>query len=610
MQKSKEILQENCAFMWRWMCLLCLAAPAWAETWYVRVDGGSASECTGKADAAYPGEGLAQPCAVNHPFWLLADANTWRIQGGDEVIIGNGSYRMGWGAPGTGAGGVFGSQYAANSRPVGLPPVPSGPTPDQPTRIAGAEAATGCAVRPELWGSGGTYQVINLGFGGPLWTDTPGSSNVTLECLEITDHAQCIYGGFATDPNYCPNQYAPMYNGPWGAFALKGNFVSNLTLRDIYIHGMASGGAWVGPVDGLTVERTVIMGNPTAGWDFDPGLTGRDTHNRGTILFNEFEVSWSGCVESYPVSTDITTYCQEIAPVSADGIGAGTTGGTWIFRNGTVAFNVNDGIDILYSAADGPPEITVEGMLLHSSRGNQLKMSGVARAVNNVMVGDCRYLMSLPYYKGEQTCRAGGHTLAMVLVGDARSLIANNTITDTNHPTAPMLIACRTDTFPYGTNCNDNTALTVENNVFYGFSAANAIYSLTGNANLYFRDWSHNLYFNLRLPCPYNRGETGAVCGADPQLMAPYLDPSFDAHIPCASPATGAGMVVYNLLWDRDGVDRTGAATMDIGAYQCRADLLAPLAGLIWSPPLPPPSPRLAGLQVERQPALSSPDAP
>ena len=51
--------------------LLLVSAPAQAATYYVRTDGGSAAQCTGLADAAYPGSGSSQPCAWNHPFQAL-----------------------------------------------------------------------------------------------------------------------------------------------------------------------------------------------------------------------------------------------------------------------------------------------------------------------------------------------------------------------------------------------------------------------------------------------------------------------------------------------------------------------------------------------------------
>ena len=38
-----------------------------ASVWYVRDGGGTATQCTGKNPAVYPGSGSAQPCAFNHP---------------------------------------------------------------------------------------------------------------------------------------------------------------------------------------------------------------------------------------------------------------------------------------------------------------------------------------------------------------------------------------------------------------------------------------------------------------------------------------------------------------------------------------------------------------
>lgn len=70
-------------------------------TYYVRTDGGTSTECTGTADAPYPGSGTNQPCAWSHPFWALDSDGDWKISGGDTLIIGPGSYKMGYGAPNT-----------------------------------------------------------------------------------------------------------------------------------------------------------------------------------------------------------------------------------------------------------------------------------------------------------------------------------------------------------------------------------------------------------------------------------------------------------------------------------------------------------------------------
>ena len=147
-----------------------------STTYYVRTDGGTAQQCTGLADAAYPGSGQIRACAWNHPFQALPPGGQPRILGGDTLIIGAGSYRMGYAAPATSeceADGAFDCH---------MPPIPSGPSPQQPTRILGAGWNTGCAAAPELWGAERPWFIVNL-------TDT---DNAEIACLEITDHSGCV----------------------------------------------------------------------------------------------------------------------------------------------------------------------------------------------------------------------------------------------------------------------------------------------------------------------------------------------------------------------------------------------------------------------------------
>ena len=88
------------------LALLMLAAALVAgdaqagTSFYIRTDGGDAAQCTGKADAAYPGSGTGQACAWKHPFFAFPPAAAARIAGGDTVYIKSGSYMMGLGAPG------------------------------------------------------------------------------------------------------------------------------------------------------------------------------------------------------------------------------------------------------------------------------------------------------------------------------------------------------------------------------------------------------------------------------------------------------------------------------------------------------------------------------
>ena len=57
-----------------------------ATTFYVRTDGGDATQCNGRADVPYPGSGTGQNCAWKHPYYALPNSGTPRIAGGDTLI--------------------------------------------------------------------------------------------------------------------------------------------------------------------------------------------------------------------------------------------------------------------------------------------------------------------------------------------------------------------------------------------------------------------------------------------------------------------------------------------------------------------------------------------
>ena len=100
--------------------------------YYIRADGGDSAQCTGNTNAAYPGSGSNQACALSHPFYLLDTSGNWKIQGGDTVFIGPGSYMMGYGAPNTNSWCDAAGAFACH-----LPSLPSGDE-NNPTRILGS----------------------------------------------------------------------------------------------------------------------------------------------------------------------------------------------------------------------------------------------------------------------------------------------------------------------------------------------------------------------------------------------------------------------------------------------------------------------------------------
>jgi hypothetical protein len=84
-----------------------LMTPLTITTWYVRNDGGSTAQCTGKSNAPYPGSGMAQACAYSNLQDALNAAtfgDTVKLHSGDTF---------------TTTGGLFSSFYLLNK---GTPP--------------------------------------------------------------------------------------------------------------------------------------------------------------------------------------------------------------------------------------------------------------------------------------------------------------------------------------------------------------------------------------------------------------------------------------------------------------------------------------------------------
>ena len=198
------------------LLLVPLGFAAWgsaqATTYYVRTDGGDASQCTGRGDLAYSGSGSGQACAWKHPYFALAPGGTKRIAGGDTLLIGSGNYMMGQGAPGAGS-------CAASS--CYMSPIPSGLSVTAKTRILGKPGA----AAPRLWGTGGVSRVLNL----------DGSSNVEIGHLDITDQSDCVSGHSNTSAACAAGD----------AYANRGLYArdsGNVWLHDLNIHGMAHTG--------------------------------------------------------------------------------------------------------------------------------------------------------------------------------------------------------------------------------------------------------------------------------------------------------------------------------------------------------------------------------
>ena len=516
-----------------------LATPAAGQTYYVRPDGGSAEQCTGLANAPYPGSGLNQPCAWDHPFRALPPDGPARIQGGDTLIIAAGSYRMGYGAPEADGDG----SNCAPAYPWGcvMPPIPSGPDAAHPTRILGEGWDTGCSDPPELWGAERAEHILDLS----------NSSHVQIACLEITDHAGCVEfhsGGLA-----CPRDSYPF--GNWASTGLYAQDASDIHLQDLNIHGLAHTGVWAGRLQDWTVERVRIAGNGWVGWDGD--IDGTDS-NRGEMRFRLWTVEWNGCGETWPGEEPDGCWAQT-AGGYGDGVGTGYTGGDWIIEDSAFLHNTSDGLDLLYHTEGG--KIILTNVRAEGNAGNPIKTTGTMTMTNSVVVSNCAYFENQSFTYQVDACRALGNTLSLAFMGGERVALINNTF----YGQGDGLISAG----PHSQGaCNGTEELVGRNNLYQGdddYLQAGDITFLfyAENCHGLTFDSDYSLYDHVKLsayiPGPHDME-------ADPRLKGPLSGDYFGMELQTGSPAINAGLASVAPATDFLHLARVNAP--DIGAYE------------------------------------------
>ena len=512
-----------------------------AATYYIRTDGGTSDQCTGLSDAPYPGSGINKPCAWSHPFWALDGNGNWMIKGGDTLIIHPGSYRMGFGAPNTewcGADWAYGCH---------LPPLPSGPGPQRPTRIIGAGLDQGCSDRPELWGAERPWQIISL----------DGTSNAVIGCLELTDHSGCV----EHHPN--PDTTCERGTSPFGDWASTGIYAAdsvNVTLQYLNIHGLANTGIHAARISDWTVEDVRIAGNGWAGWDGD--IYGSDS-NSGTLTFRNWLVEWNGCAESYPAQETNNCWAQT-AGGYGDGVGTGETGGHWVIEDSTFRYNTSDGLDLLYARLDS--QIEIRRTKAYGNAGNQIKVNGPTRIENSLMVGNCGYFDGKPFGYNVDNCRGAGASLALNLrYGNTVSLI-NSTVAGQGDCLGT--IECD------DSSCDGSERVIIQNNIFVGYEEFmspedTTCYLWFDKNDFYATQIDYNLIFGAKIGA---FGLSPNDINQDPLLVNADLE-TFDGRLRKGSPAIDSGLAVGGLgglvpAQDVRYLSRPQGSGVDRGAYE------------------------------------------
>ncbi|HEY5972308.1 MAG TPA: hypothetical protein VIT22_10140 [Pseudoxanthomonas sp.] len=353
-----------------------------SKTYYVRADGGDASQCNGREDRAYSGSGDGEACAWNSPAVALPPTGAARIAGGDTLVIGAGTYEIGKGGP--------------------LQPVPSGSSRSDPTRILGKPGAI-----PKLVGVAGAHRVLNL----------DGSSNLEIGNLEITDGSDCVH-------KHSNASAACSDSMPWARVGIYARASSNVWLHDVNIHGMAARGINAGGLSNWTMERIKLNRNGTAGWD---GNVGDGGSNSGNITIRDIEIGWNGCGERIATNEPWACWAQGTGGYG-DGLGTTDTGGQWLIEDAYIHHNTSDGLDLRYMNGADATRVTLRRIHAVANAGNQVKVKGNSLIENSVMVGDCSYFRNKFFMTARDLCRADGSTLQLVMTGNDTATVRNNTI--------------------------------------------------------------------------------------------------------------------------------------------------------------------------------------
>lgn len=528
-------------------CFLFWSAQCWAATYYVRTDGGTADQCTGLSDSPYPGSGSGQNCAWSHPFWALNASGNWKISGGDTLIIGQRSYKMGFGAPNTGWCDAWGA-YDCH-----LPPLPSGVNSDNPTRILGVGWDQGCSNPPELWGSERPWQILSL----------DGTSNAVVSCLEITDHSACVesYGG---DPSLNCARDNPPY-GDWAAGGIYAANSSHVTLTHLNIHGLANFGIHAGLLSNWTVENVRIAGNGWVGWDGDTDGNVGSSACTGNMVFKNYTVEWNGCAETYPGKTHTGCWAQT-AGGYGDGMGLGRTGGKWLFEDSIFRYNTSDGLDLLY-VRNNPSDIQIKRTQSYGNAGDQIKVNGPTRIENSLIVSNCTFFDGKSFTYNVDHCRAGGSALALNPRKGNQVSVVNSTIAGEGD--CLCLVECG-----LSGDCDGTERTVIQNNVIMGYPdfgdpSEQSCYiwfepSVFGTVST-----DYNIVYNTKMG---NVGLSAHDLTQNPMVVNSNFE-TFNGHLQKESPAVDSGLALGSLgglipNQDIEGVSRPQESGVDRGAFE------------------------------------------
>jgi hypothetical protein len=582
-------------------------------TWYIRADGGTNTECTGKVNAAYPGSGSGQACAFNHPYQMLTSSGSWTsFAGGDTIQFADPSsashtYYMGEQNQGIGTDwhsqlSVICPQPNANQSQgfeCVLPAPPSG-TAGQHTRILGQNAGS-------CHDSGHTHLVnptVLSGIDNAYWVlDTRATNYVDISCIEITQPDTCTWAASTGTPGACGNN-VPNSVRVGGIVLNYGTDQgpSNLTLQDVAVVGVAGSGILGSHLnksssDVFTATDVYVIGNGAAGWNGDgggcDGSASNDCESVGTMNLSHVIVDWNGCVAVKPY--DMTKPDTQNAFNFCYGQESGGYGDGFVqIAAGNMTLNVDhsffrwntqDGFDSLHLSDDvtTSPAIHISDSWAEGNGGQTFKLGAGASssAINNVSISNCHVLATASNFPlnpsgwaldSADTCRAAGDQWAFQMDNGTTITLENNT--SVGYGNTMYDVECAA----LAPNCVANGAKFIfRNNISKGYPdpgdgnrLASGIY--LGAGDVFANAGSvidHNLWSTMNTGCPDNSVTAGYekiyTCG-DPDLTAESSVNAINPNITSSSAAINSGIAISGITTDFNG--KTRANPPAIGATE------------------------------------------
>jgi hypothetical protein len=580
---------------------LLLPLAAHATVWHLRLDGGTNTQCTGLANAPYPGSGSGVACAYNHPFQMLSFSGAWTaLAAGDTMEFDDPPtnttpYFMGEQNNGVGTnwqpqlGGICGAPNTPQTQCM-LPGFPNNVT------IKGQNYDGDHGACHQTFPGGLNHPTILSGINKVFWVLNVGGTNgMAVSCIEITQPDACTDSG-AGGAGACVSGTNNYIHGA-GMFFETGTTQgpANMTLTDFAVVGTA-GDAIKGShlnltgTDVFTASDVYIIGNGFNGWDGDGGGCANSCESVGTMNITKLDTELNGCLSTArpydwtktPVQ-NLFNYCYgQSTSGSGDNFVQLAAGLNSVLNitNSISKYGTQDCWDGAHISDDPTtnPATNISTSWAEGCAGQTFKIGAGAAStvVNNVSISNCRILNDSSAFPlnvsgwtvldSGDTCRAGGDQMNMTSGAATAITVENNTVL--GYGNVMWDFTCSL----FVTNCNGSSII-FKNNLSVGYGdpgngnifAAGVVLN-TGITSANVPSPTNNLWFNLRTGCPDpSITDTAQQCG-DPKLVAESNINAINPNLTNVSPAIGTGVAISGITTDYNGNSRPNPPS--IGAFE------------------------------------------